>query len=970
MTAQTKLGTFWLVFVLVCAVSVAMASPQVAPAGAPLPEGVQAQAERLGLADPVPVDPRITTGRLPNGLRYYIRTNRQPENRAELRLAVNVGSVLEDDDQIGLAHFVEHMAFNGTRNFPGQSVIQFMESIGMRAGPSINAFTSFDETVYMLQVPTDDAGIVDKAFLVLADWAQNLSFTAEEIDKERGVIIEEWRIGRGANARMRDAQFPILFKDARYADRLVIGTRESLETFEHDALRRFYRDWYRPDMMALVAVGDFDEKAIERLVKVRFGAIPAAEVPRLRPTYDVPDHKGTLYAIATDKEATMTQISVYNKLPLAQQRTVAAYRDRIVSQLASAMFSARLTDLTRKPDSPFVMAAAGRSVFVRSKEAAILSAIPKEGAIEQALEALLVEAARVARHGFVQAELDRQKATTLRSYEQYLAEKDKEESRMLADRLWRNFTVNEVLPGPELEYALHSRFLPEITLEEVNGIARDWLNENSRVVMVSAPEKQGLSVPDEARLATVVAGIAAKEITAYTDTAGSRPLLAELPKPGAIAKVTSKEELGITEWVLSNGVKVVLKPTTHKEDEILFRATSPGGASLASDEDLVPAQTAGQVMSPGVMGLGSFDATDLRKVLAGKIASAGPFIGGMEEGLSGRASPKDLETMFQLIYLTFTAPRADKEAFLAHKEQRKAILANQQASPAWAFNEALQSIMTQDHPRARPLTADRIEQMDLDRSLAFYKDRFADASGFTFVFVGSFTPEMMQPLVIRYLASLPSLNRDETWKDIGINLPRGIVEKVVKKGIEPQGRVAIVFSGPFDYNRDQRVAIRALGMLLQTKLRETVREDLGGTYGVGASPNYTVIPREEYSFSIQFGCSPDRVDELVKVVFDEIELLKKNGPTEKQVSDVREAMLREFETNVKQNAYLLSQIYLRYQVPQDLGELFGLGEYYKTLDEKLIWDAARKYLRMDNYVKVVLLPEVKTESRPAMRPAA
>jgi zinc protease len=945
-----------LLLTLVAALCLAAAEQQVAPNQAQAQ--AQAQANTLALNQAMPVNPQITIGKFPNGLRYYIRANKLPEKRAELRLAVNAGSVLEDKDQIGLAHMVEHMAFNGTTHFPKQEIVNFMESIGMRFGPEVNAYTSFDETVYMLTIPTDKPEVMDKAFLILEDWAHNLTFNPAEIDKERGVIIEEWRLGRGAYARMNDKQFPILFKGARYADRLPIGTKESIETFKHNVLKRFYKDWYRPDLMAVVAVGDFDKNAVEGLIKQHFASIPASKTPRLRPSYNVPDHPDTLYTVATDKEATMTSISVYNKLPLKEQGTVGTYRQKIVDALASGMLARRLSDMTQKPDAPFVSAAANEGIFVRTKEAAMLMAIPKEGGIDRALEALLTEAARVARFGFTPTEFDRQKTARMRTYERYLAEKDKRESATLANELVRNFTNKETLPGPELEYALHQRFLPEITLDEVNKVGKEFTSDKSRVVMVSAPEKAGVAVPDAAKLAAVVKGAGAKDITAYVDTVANAVLLDKAPEPGKITKTTDKAAFGITEWDLSNGIKVVLKPTDYKQDEIVFRATSPGGTSLASDADFIAARTATSAMS--VSGLGKFNAIDLRKVLTGKIAAAGALIGELEEGLSGSCSPKDLETMFQLIYLRFTAPRTDRDAFAAYQAQGKAILANQQASPDYAFSETLQSTLSQNHPRARVMTADMIDQMNLDKSLAFYKDRFADASDFTFVFVGSFDLQMMKPFVEQYLASLPALHRNETWKDVGIRPPKGVVEKGVKKGIEPQSQAAIVFTGPFQYDRDHRVAIRALGMVLDTKLREVMREDLSGTYGVSVSPGYTVIPRQEYTFSIRFGCNPQRTDELIKVMFQEIENLKKNGPTEKQVSDVREALLREFETNSKQNGYLLNQIYLRYQVPTDLGEFFGLGEYYKTLNAKMILDAALTYLNIDNYVKVILLPEKET----------
>jgi zinc protease len=921
----------------------------------PQEKAVVDTAGTLALTQAMPVDSNITMGRFPNGLRYYIRTNKTPLNRAELRLAVNAGSVLEDPDQLGLAHFVEHMAFNGTKHFPKQDLVKFMESIGMQLGPSLNAGTSFDETVYMLRLPTDKPELLEKAFLILSDWAQNLTFDPVEIDKERGVIVEEWRLYRGANARMQDKQFPILLKGSRYADRIPIGKKEIIEKFKPDTLTRFYKNWYRPDLMAVVAVGDFDRTTVEGLIKQSFASIPAPKVPRLRPSYNVPEHPQTLYAIATDKEATMTTLSVYNKLPLRDQTTVGAYRQKIVERLYAGMINNRLMDITRKPDAPFVMAAAGRGIFVRTKEAAMLNAIPKDGAIERALETLLVESARVAKFGVTAAELERQKREVLRTYERYFAEKDTHESATLAAEYIRNFTQKEPLPGPALELALHQRFLPEITLDEVNRVAKDWASEQSRVVLLSAPEKEGLVIPDEPKLAAAIKASAAKEITAYVDTVGTMALMDTLPTPGKIVKTTPKEPFGITEWDLSNGVKVVLKPNDYKQDEVVFRATSPGGASLASDADYVSATSASQAVA--VSGVGKFNAIDLRKVLAGKVTMVRPVIGEVEEGLSGSGSPKDLETLFQLITLYFTEPRADEAAFDAYKAQGKTVLANQQASPDWAFSETLQATLSQNHFRARPMTPALIDEMNLAKAIAFHKGRFADASDFTFVFVGNFTLDAMKPLVERYLASLPSLGRKETWKDVGPTPPKGVVEKVVRKGIEPKSRAAIVFTGPFEWNRDQRVVIRALAMVLQQKLRDVVREDLGGTYSIGVSASYAKIPKENYSIAINWGCNPDRTDELVKVVLREVEALKANGPTEKQVSDVRETLVRDFETNVKQNTYLVNQIYLRYQVPDDLAEFFGLGEYSKTLNATMIWDAAKRYLDTGNYVKVTLFPE-------------
>ncbi len=937
-----------------CLAATTLVAQQPAPT-APPQSSFAAGAATAPLTAKIPIDPQITAGQFANGLRYYIRTNKKPEKRAELRLVVNAGSILEERDQSGLAHFVEHMAFNGTKHFPKQETVKFLESIGMRFGPSVNAFTSFDETVYMLEVPTDKPDVLDKAFLILEDWAHNVSFDDDEIDKERGVITEEWRLRRGAGARMQDKQFPVLFKGSRYAERLPIGDMEVVQSFKHERLKKFYEDWYRPELMAVVAVGDFDKAAIETLMKSHFETIPKSPATKLRPKYDVPEQPGTLYAIATDKEASGTSVSVYSKMPAREQETIRAYRQQIVERLFSGMLSARFSEMAQKPDAPFLGAGAGRGQFVRPLEVSTLSAGVKEDGVERGLDALFSEALRVEKFGFTATELDRVKRNTMRGLERAVTEKENTPSASRADEYVRNFTDGEPSPGIEYEMGLHSRFLPEITLAEVNALAKQWVPDKNRVVLVNAPEKAGLTIPDQAKLATIIASAEKKELTAYVDTVGTQPLLDSMPAAGAITKTATKDAFGITEWELSNGVKVVLKPTNFKEDEVIFQAFSPGGTSLAADADYIAAQTAASVVASG--GLGKFSAIELRKMLTGKVASASPFIGELEEGLRGSASRKDLETMFQLIYLTFTQPRPDPSMFTVLTTSIKSRLANQKASPEFAFSEALNSILTQDHPRARIMTPEMVDQMSLDKSLSFYKDRFSDASDFTFLFVGSFDLDTMKPLVSQYLAALPVTHRKETWKDVGIKRPTGTVEKRVDKGLEPKSRAELVFSGPFQYNQDQRVAIRAMAQVLEIRLRESLREDLGGTYSVSASAGYSKRPREEYNVTIAFGCSPDRTEELLKTVNKEIEQLKANGPSDKQVADVKETFLRDQETNMKQNGYLLSQLTGRYQYAEDVTSLFNMADYYNKIDAAMVRDAARLYLKGDNVVKVTLFPE-------------
>jgi zinc protease len=928
-----------------------------APAAMP-----QAAAPQLAALDSqIPLDPAIRTARFDNGLRYFIRTTRKPEKRAELRLVVDVGSIVEDDDQLGLAHFVEHMAFNGTKNFPKLETVRFLESLGMRFGPSVNAYTSFDETVYMLQVPTEKPEVLDRAFLILEDWAHGQLLDPVEIDKERGVIREEWRTRRGAFARMQDKAMPILFKGSRYAERLPIGKTEIIDNFQHDVLRKFYRDWYRPDLMAVIATGDFDPAAVEAMIAKHFGKIPAAKGARPREAYQVPDHTDTLFAINTDSEAPSASVSVLSKMDVRDPRTVGAYRQQMIERLISGMLGARFSELAQKPDAPFTGAGGSRSLYVRTKEVSALSAGVKGDAIDTTLEVLFTEAERVGRFGFTPGELERAKQNLMTAMERADREKENTPAASIAGELVRHVTDREPVPGITYEYELHRRFVPGITLEEVNRVAKDWLPATSRVITVNAPHKEGFTVPDEKRLSDVVAAtLARKDITAYVDTVDAAPLLDPMPAAGSVVKTNARPEFAITEWQLSNGVKVVLKPTDFREDEIVVRASSYGGTSLASDADYIPAASAAQVVQAG--GLGKLNAVELRKKLTGKTASASVFFSAYEEGLNGSSSKKDLETLFQLIHLRFTQPRADPMAFAAMQGGIKSQLENQRSSPPFVFNEAVTSALRKDHPRTRPTTAETVAQWNLDKSLAFYKDRVADASDFTFVFVGSFDLATIKPLVEQYLGGLPSTRRKESWKDVGIRYATGAVEKRVEKGIEPQSRVALVITGPFEGTPRDRVVIRALGDVLSARLREKIREDLGGTYGVNVGPSYSNagIPVGEYAMNIGFGCAPERTDELVKEALAEVERLRTDGPTEQQVKDVREKLLRDFETNSKQNMYWVTQLSLKYQYGEPPDSLFALPEAYRALTPAIIHDAAKRYLNPANLVKVTLFPEKKT----------
>ena len=915
------------------------------------PEGAKAPDESI------PLDPAVRHGVLDNGLEYYVRENHKPENRAELRLVVDAGSVVEDEDQRGLAHFVEHMAFNGTARFAKQELIDYLESIGMRFGPDINAYTSFDETVYMLEVPTDDAEIVGTAFRILEDWAHQVSFEGEEIDKERGVVIEEWRLGRGAQGRIRDKQLPVLFHGSRYAERLVIGDKAILESAPYDTLRRFYRDWYRPDTMAVVAVGDFDAGPIETLIREHFGTFEAPADPRPRETFPVPDHEETLASVVTDPEATSIAVSVAHKRPPERVRTVGDLRRSLVDDLYHTMMIARLGELAQRPDPPFQFAFAASGGLGRTKSMYRLYAVVRDGGVARGLETLLTEAVRVEQHGFVASELARAKAELLRQVDRQYEERDKQESSRFASEYVREFLEEE--PAPSIEYTrdVFHELVPGITLAEVNARADQWLTDRNRVILVSGPDTEQAAIPDEQALLAVFERTEQARVEPWVDAVRDEPLVARPPEPGKIVERSRVEELDVTRWKLSNGVTVLLKPTDFKNDEVVLSGESWGGHSLAADEAFVSASLAPAVVAQ--MGAGNFSDIELDKALAGKVASARASIDELSEGISASASPADLETMFQLVHLRFTGARRDEETFASYVTRTRGWLENQEASPEYWFGRAFSRAASQNHPRREPLTKERLAQLDLDAALAFYRERFADASDFLFTIVGNFELESIEPLVARWLGGLPATNRDETWRDVGVEPPPGVVEVEVRRGIEAKSRVQIMLHGPAEWSPERDHLLRSLGEVMRIRLREVLREDLGGVYGVSVYGDVRRYPRERYVVQVSFSCDPQRVDELVGTVFAEIDELKAEGPKPETVEKVRAGQLRERETSLERNGFWVSTLQYHATNELPLTEILRYPELVATVDVEAIHDAARRYLDTTRYVKGVLYPEAK-----------
>jgi zinc protease len=754
---------------------------------------------------------------------------------------------------------------------------------------------------------------------------------------------------------MRDKQFPILFADSRYAIRLPIGEKRTLESFTRDKITRFYHDWYRPDLMAVVAVGDFDPAAMEALIRKHFARLANPTPERSRTVFPVPARDSTRFAIATDPEATGSSVGVYYMQPVHDERTVGAYRRGLIEQLYNNMLNDRLSELAQKPNPPFIGASSSEGPLIRSKAAYVLGAAVKNGGIERGLDVLLTEGERVERYGFTASELARQKKEILRGMEQAYAEREKTNSAAYAAEYVSSFLDHEPIPGIAYEYALTRALMPGITLPEVNALAREWLGDRNRVVVVNAPKKAGVTVPGPTMLASVFDSVRAAPLTPYDDALADAPLIPRPPTPGTVVSRATIDSIGVTTWTLSNGVRVILKPTDFKADQILVHAYSPGGTSLASNPDYVAAATAATVVRAG--GVGAFDLIGLQKALAGKAVGVSPYISELDEGISGSASPKDVETLFQLIYLYFTAPREDSSAFRAYQTRVKESLASRGASPQAAFQDTIAVTMAQHNFRARPVTSQLFDEMNLRKSFAFYRDRFADASDFTFIIVGTFDAHQLEPLVERYLGGLPSTHREEHWRDDGIRYPTGVIRKAVKKGLEPKSETEIMFTGDFDFTRENVHTIDALAEVLEIKLRKRLREDLGGTYSVSVQASASRDPKADYEVAIDFGSAPDRVAELTSAVFRQIDSLAVLQNADTDLAKVRETEIRERQTNLKQNSYWLSALATYDRYGWDARKIVDASDLITALNAATIRRAAQTYLNRRNYVQVSLYPE-------------
>jgi len=909
------------------------------------------------LNDKLPFDNTITTGKLDNGLTYYIKNNAKPEKRVELRLVIKAGSILEDDDQQGLAHFLEHMLFNGTESFPKNELVSFLEKTGIRFGADLNASTGFDRTMYMLTLPTDDQKLLEQGMQVLEEWAHKASLQGEEIDKERGVIMEEWRLGKGAGDRIQKIQLPKIMYNSRYANRLPIGDTNVIMTAPYDALRRYYRDWYRPDLMAVVAVGDFDKTEMEALIKKHFSRLKMVTNPKPRTMYDLPKHQEIIVSVDKDKEMPMTSVELYYKHPKREEGTYGTYRTNLVENIVNSMINSRFMEISRSQNAPFLGAQSMSLNNVLGYGGLyIIGAAVKEENLLVGYDRVVTEANRYSRHGFTATELQRAKDELLSTYEQMYNERDKSPSAQFANEYARHFEFGEGTPGIEYELGLAKKFVPEITLDEVNKAAKSFITDGSLVITISGPDKESLKYPTEDEVRNLYTELMSQNVEPYVDNVSSVPLFSREVTPGTIKKKSENKNLGTTEWELSNGAKVVLKPTDFKNDEIVFQAFKYGGTSLAADKDYVSAESAVDIIEEA--GLSKFTATDLQKLLTGKVVSITPFIDELSEGFRGSSSTKDFEIFLQLLNLYFTEPRLDYESYQVYYDRLKESIKNNGLSPESAFRDTFNVVMAQYHYRERPMTEELLKELDADKAYEFFKSRFSNAGDFKFYFVGNFKPQEIEPMILKYIGSLPAAAKSETWKDVGINTPKGRINKTVYKGIEKKGSVRIAITGKFEFNAQNRYLLRSMLDLFNIKLRERIREDKGGVYGIGAGPRMEKYPDNSYRITIGFGCDPDRIEELSAEVENVIKEMKDSKPEELYMTKVKETQRRTWEVNQKENNFWLNSLFAFDFNAENAEELLKYPERIKNLKPEDIQKAAKQYFT-DNFVQVVLKPETK-----------
>ena len=863
---------------------------------------------------PVPFDQNVRRGKLENGLTYYIRHNEKPAQRANFYIAQKVGSILEEDDQQGLAHFLEHMAFNGTKNYPGKELLNYMEHNGVKFGENVNAWTSIEQTVYMLtNVPTTNMNLVDSCILILHDWSSFISLEGEEIDKERGVILEEMRQGQGAQMRIYQKMLPEIYPNSPYGHRLPIGTEEVVSGFKHDALRAYYHKWYRPDLQGIIIIGDIDVNEVESHLKTIFEDIPAPINPAERTRFQVADNEEPIVSICTDPEETNYNISVYYKhdiVPFEERGDIQYWIKGYIDELVSTMYNNRMEELTQKANPPFIFGYGYYTTFFVSdtKDAwtGLAYAKDKDG-IDEALSAIVAENKRMQQYGFTASEFERAKADLMKRIENQYDERDKQETGRLFYPILSHFLTNEPLMGIENEYMLLGQILPALPVEAINEYAKELIREDNIVITLTAPEKEGEVLPTKAELLEMFNKANKVEVEPYKETVSNEPLIATLPVKGAIESKKHDDTFDATILTLKNGVKVIYKPTTFKDDEVLMSVYSNGGFSAMDQSDPYTLQEINSLVNLG--GVGNFSAIDLPKILAGKKASVNPFIGNLFEGMNGNCSARDLETMLQLTYLYFTSPRSDEEAFQSYITRTKSMVANIESDPNTAFRDNLMFALYDNHPLVKRMKAEDYDKVDYAKAMKLYADRFKDANNFVFTFVGNIDPETFEPMVEQYIGSLKTKKNDETWTaNVPLITEKDVTSHYTKAMENPKVTCYIVYNGDMKFSRKSQLTLQALSDVMDIVYTEKIREDEGGTYGVGVNANLSQLPKETFMFLIGFETNKEMYEKLMGIALAELQNVANNGPRPEDLKKVKEFLVKKHAEDLENNRYWMNSI--------------------------------------------------------------
>jgi len=925
----------------------------------------------LRLEDPIPVGPQVKVGKLPNGLTYYIHRNSKPERKLELRLVVKAGSILEDEDQQGLAHFIEHMAFNGSTHFKKHELVSYLQSIGVKFGADLNAYTSFDETVYILPVPAEDKQGLDKAFTVLRDWAGGLTLNDADIDKERDIILEELRLGKGAGDRMQKALMPKLYNGSRYAERLPIGKEDIIRHARPEALRRFYRDWYRPDLMAVVAVGDIDPAQLEQLVQRHFAGLKNPVPARERNYAAIPPRSGTEALVVTDKEAGPAAILLrYPVMPFRERATLGGYREQLVESLFSGMLNQRLAELAQLPTPPFMAASSALSRLTPRYRSWNATAALGEHGPGAAIDALVQENERARKFGFSTAELERVKKTLMRTYDRAWNERDKTDSGVYAAEYMRNFLEGESIPGIEAEYRIVKELVPGITLDEINAYARRTIPADSgKLVVYTGPAKDGAAIPTGTELLAAVVKAERSEVRANdAEKTLAANLMAQPPATGSIVAESRDERLGLTRLTLSNGVKVILKPTAFRNDQVLMSAARFGGQSLFDERDVFNARYADAIVAS--MGLKEFSPLDLRKILAGKAAAVSAGLGSHTDVVAGTAGATDVETMLQMVWLKFAGVRRDEDLYKSFIGKQMELARNRLAQPGAQFGDTVVSTLYGNNPRApRALRPDDFARIDLDRAIAIYRERFSSAKDLTFILVGSFDANAVKPLLATYLGSLPTPDIPTAYRDLGVRPVKGVVKREVNSGLEDRSTVSLTFTGPADVNEKEELRLSALTEVMNLRIIDVLREKLGLIYGGGMEGSMTRLPYGHYTVGVTLPTGPDNVGKVIDTTFGEIARMRKQGPDQADLDKVKANWLQTWRKSLQENGYWLAVLQTSLTEGTDPATLLTLDKDVAALSVDDVRQAAQRYLDARNYVQVVLNPEKPALPEQARTPA-